>query len=283
MNRRGAEAIVQAALMDRGRRDIFVEGIQDKLVLEFLASNRRDTQVRVLVIDDVADIDEQQGGAKARVLKLARLAANAGADNLRFFVDRDFDAFSDISYPSNTWHTDFPDLEGCLLNPYYMCKLIRLGYLAASISPHDVLAVTNAICRQLSLLRILSSRKGLELPITDSNKARFIIHNNGDVQFDLEKYIRSVLQSARIPLRRLASILEEYETLVDEMKDIEDEHLTRGKDFFDVCRIVLRRLGVNASQLPNVLWAATEKGVLDNNDNLAQAVAFISEQNQTTE
>ena len=126
MIRRTPEAVVQAALMDRERTDLFVEGVHDKLVLEFLCGDERNNNVRVLSIDNAVLLQDQEGGAKARVLRLAELAEQKGAFNLRFVVDRDFDPLIGATVPANTWQTDLPDTEGYLFHEHAFSKVLRV-------------------------------------------------------------------------------------------------------------------------------------------------------------
>lgn len=281
MIRRCPEAIVQAAAMDQERKDLFVEGIRDKLALEFLASADRNPDVRIFVIDETADIDQSVCGAKGRLLHLARTAADAGVTNLRFLVDREFDHLTGTSYPPNTWHTALPDFDSHLFAPYYVRKAIHLGYLKESVSPEDLLAHVFSICRTLSCLRLLSLREGLDLPINDSRKSKFLTLRKGELCFDFDKYLRAVMQSAGMPLRGHGTLAVKHAQLTTELSELADRQLVRARDFFEICEIVLRRFGVDTKELPSVFWAAVDERSIESDDDLTAAIRFLSRGNRT--
>jgi hypothetical protein len=276
MIQRLPEAIIQAAKMDPSRRDLFVEGIQDKLILDFLSADSRNRNVRILVIDHVADIPLSEGGAKGRLLQLAQIAANSGLANLRFFIDHDCDKYLGREYPQNVWHTDYPDMEGYVIRRSNIDKVLKIAYLAENILPSQLLEVCSGICRKLFVLRLLSERESLRLPITSSRKSKFIRIKNGQISFAFENLLKALLQEAGISLTLLTQIMEKHDTLSQELASVSDTDLIRGKDFLAICEVVLSRWGINNKELPQVLWATLESDSVMDEENLRRAVEFLS-------
>ena len=274
---RSPEAIVQAALMDRDRCDLFVEGLHDKLVLEFLCGERRNSNVRVLAIDTAVLLQKQEGGAKARVLRLAELAEQKGASNLRFLVDRDFDPFVGATVPTNTWQTDLPDTEGYLLHEHAFSKVLRLCYCNTSAKAASALGCTIDICRQIGILRVYSLRQHLDLPISRTKKARCVATGQHKITLDFDRFLTSVLQTGKISLKQKPSVLADLQTLTDELDDTPSRELVRGKDFMEICPVVLRRLGIESKEFPTVLWATLDAQHMHSHATLTAIIEFMRE------
>jgi hypothetical protein len=277
---RAPEAIVQAAAMDSERRDLYVEGLHDKLVLEFLCGKTRDRGVRILPVDEALDLCHSEGGSKGRLLVLAQTAQQKGVQNLRFFVDRDLDPFIGAAVPGNTWQTDFPDFEGYLLNVAALSKALRLSY---SNPQTDILSLLDSlitICRELGLLRVLSCRNNLALPVTKTKKTRCVELRNGIVAFDCDRFLTAVLQEGHINLSRKSALIDGLQAIKKELNDAPSVQFVRGKDFIEISIIALRRLGIDSKEFGRVLWATLDKKTALGHPTLSCVVEFLS---RTTE
>src|SRR5206468_3136096 len=78
MLRRDPEAIVTAHLMDRARRELYVEGRRDRIFLDWLISTDRHPDVSVVEISSV-NLPEISGGERGRLLHFARLVCLGSA------------------------------------------------------------------------------------------------------------------------------------------------------------------------------------------------------------
>lgn len=275
--RRSPEAIVQAARMDPKRSDLFVEGIHDKLILHFICDNRMKLNCRILVIDQIAEIAVSNGGAKERLLSLARIAEQANVTNLRFLVDRDLDQFLNKEYPSNTWVTDYVDMEGYLLTTDHLLKAIRLGYCSDSISIEELLSMSTQICRRITALRIISQRQNLGLSISASKKHKYITLKNKKPIFDFDKFCRGLFNNAHLSLSQFDLVMRAHEEVETELSLLSDKHVVRGKDFLDVSQAIICSLGVKTSEFSYILWSTLERTVHRDHKTLSQITRFLTE------
>jgi len=273
---RSPEAIIQAAIMDADRNDLFVEGIHDKMVLEFLSEPNRNHAIRIFPIDEIAEIGESENGAKGRLLKLAHFASRESATNLKFFVDRDLDCFVGDDLPNNTWKTDFPDLEGYLINDKTVSKILKLCYNTERLDASVFLASLMSICRKTGLLRVFSRRKKLDLPITKTNKTKCITLKSGIITFDFDRFFTAVLQGAGQKLSKKTTLLRGFDALKKELADEPSENLVRGKDFIEISIIALRRYGIESKEFEQILWGTLESSIIPNYPALDCVVKFLS-------
>lgn len=268
--------IVQAAVMDPMRRDLYVEGDHDRLVLDFLCQGVRDSGVRILPADSAIHLSRAHGGAKARLLFLAELAEKHDVNNLRFLVDRDFDPFIGKKCPRNTWQTDTPDMEGYLLATATLSKILRISFGAGTKDAEALFSDIIDICRQLGILRVVSLRKDMNLPISNTKKSKAIARKGRTVAFDFDRFVTAVLQEAHISLSERDSVLAEYRQIKKEFHTTPSLQLVRGKDFMDVGTIVFRRMSLETRELSRILWAALDRSIVQHFQSLAQVVAYLS-------
>jgi hypothetical protein len=260
--------------MDTDRRDLYVEGVHDKMVLEFLCGDKRDQSVRIIPIDDALYLPCSQGGTKGRLLALAKEAEQKGVQNLRFLVDRDFDSLIGVSVPSNTWQTDMPDFEGYLFTDTALSKALRISYCDSKTDASWLLNCVVQICRQLGLLHFLSRRDNLQLPIVETKKRKCVVLKDGSYTFDMSKFVTMVLQNAGISLSKMTALLADLECITETFRDTPSLKLVRGKDFMEISAIILGNH--NIKEFSRVLWATLDKNIASYYPTLASVMSFLS-------
>lgn len=276
MTRRPPNAVVRAAVMDPDRRDLFVEGVHDKLILEHLCGGRP-SSMRILVVDEHVELPNVQGGAKGRVLALAACAEQHGAHNLMFLVDTDLDRHLGNSYPPNVWQTDFPDMEALILGHDNFERVLRLAYVNPSLSSADFCRDVLSVARTIACVRLVSRKDNLNLKINDTEKRRYVAVKGSRFSFDEDAFLRTLLQKSQISLREFSRIQRRLSEERLALSSVDDSLLVRGKDCIEIGQLALRCYGVETDEFDRVLWASFNEGCLKRSRSIENLVNLLKQ------
>lgn len=255
MIRRAPEALISAARMDPERRDLYVEGISDKLILEYLLNGSIHKNVRILPIDLAVEINLADGGAKGRVLAFASFAENKGIQNLRFLADSDLDALFNDEYPSNTFLTDFPDMEGYVISERNLDKLLKVAHVREYPSVKNLHEALLSISSELGLLRFISRRFSLGLSITNTKKLKSISIDSNLPVLDFKRLITTVCHNTSEKQYNADELLFKTEQAREEFEKASQSQRIRGKDYIELMSITLRKLKLSKSEEGSTLLA----------------------------
>ncbi len=274
MLRRTLDSYLIAAQMDPERRDLFVEGDQDRILFKWLTRGQSCPECRILNISTVEIVESIQGGDKEKLLFFATFVHNK-ASNLRFFVDLDFDSFLDREYSDNVWTTDFNDLESYLINEFSIRKSLMLGLHQDSIDPVKLLDQALNLSAEVGYIRIYSKLKRKKLSINTTRISRYLKKNKANIIFKYDDYLKAILQNSNLSLSTFSRYKLGIEKLKKKYSDYEIIRLIRGKDVLEVLTKLLKLKGVNSAEFPSILWASFDESNLSSYDNLLKVVNYI--------
>lgn len=182
--------------------DIFVEGPDDKLLLDAYVRERNARGCAVYTMDtiDFAGTDFRGLGlpapsARSAVIALRKFLTDNGVDASQhlFLVDRDTEDLCATPLINGVQLTDSGALPVHLYDNSVEARLSALIY-AGKIAPDTLKRSVTSICTEVYLMRAASKRLGLGLRILSSTD--FVVGNGVDgFSFDLEGYLERCARS----------------------------------------------------------------------------------------
>lgn len=274
--RREPKAILVAHKMDPTRRDVYVEGPDDKSLVKWVSEQSIGINARILTIDGV-DLPEVQGGNRGRLIEFARLVEDHPA-KIRFLADADTDRLLGRPIPSNVWLTDFRDAEGYFFQPPCVEKALALG-IGDRFDAEQVLGNILSRGRILGALRLFSERENMQLPFqrTDPWKSLSYSSQTAQVDLDLRRYVGTLLQNAGRSLTEREGIIEGVNELIRSMRHVPDHELLHGKDAVLILEKVLIEFDIPRGNAVRILRASFERSHVENYPNLNAVVRYLSE------
>lgn len=276
MIRREPKAILVAHVMDSARRELYVEGMRDRLFLGWLVRDEKDPDTTIIQIASV-NIQIDGGGERGRLFAFARWLDDQQLDaiNIRCFADADFDRLLNRERPHSIWLTDPRDLEGYTLCVECLDKMLKLGVNTEAMSAEEILEIVTSICSRLGLLRLLSERDALDLPFQRTDLRRRLRFISGQLRVDFDAYLRALLQNADISLARIPSVLRALDDLDEELRDVPHSEIIHGKDALLVIDKLLSRFGVKPNESSRMLWTSFEASFVISGSNLDVMKRFL--------
>ena len=274
MIRRPPEAIVEAARLDPGRLDLFVEGIADKLFISHFCDPATVREIRVFPIDLAMEYSSNANGCKGRVLHLAAIAAQKGVQNLRFLVDSDLDHLLDLAPLPNLIRTELPDIEAHSISVNALRKTIQIGYgqqLDHIDEIHNALVFASS---EIGLLRYVSLANRLNLSINGSKKDKCLSVRNELPVFDIRRFLKNVLQNSQdttIDEPGVCSLLEGHR---HHFESVPIENRIRGKDYQELFALFGRKSKHGWKEPANVMMATIERDHLRTAKHLLEISEF---------
>ncbi|MCX5847673.1 MAG: DUF4435 domain-containing protein [Deltaproteobacteria bacterium] len=260
--------------MDDQRHELFVEGESDRILLEWLARDTINPDVRILELDKYVEVDVHEGGAKGRILIVAANLQDR-TTRARFFVDADYDILLGRAIPANVWITDRKDIEGYLAEITVMKKAIYLGLQREALNPWEVLSNVIVMCRDVGLLRIVSQRDCMDLPFQRTPAAKYVRKKLGKIVFEFPSFLKALLHNAKISLEKLSFIEAAHSQIRDELEEVDDLRIIHGKDFLGISEAYVCKLGLEANQFARMLWSAFDESITARAPNLHKVLQFI--------
>lgn len=273
--RRAPKAIITAHRMYPSRRELYVEGRNDKIFLDYLVGGEKHPDARIIEIKLVDMPASASGGEKGRLLDFAQEIEGAGAQ-IKAFADADTDRILGRSRPANVLLTDKRDLEGYVLREECVEKVLKLGLLEDALNAEDVLRRTNSLGRQLGVLRIMSEIDELELPFQRTDLSRHIDIEGYSVQLRLENYVRALIQNASMSLKVHSEILDRHREVADEYSHVDDAEIVHGKDAVIALERLLRAQGLPHEATGSLLRCSFERQWIEGCYSLEQVYEFLT-------
>lgn len=249
-------ALLATYELDPDRCDLVVEGISDRHFLEWLVGSSKDPKAAIMAISEIEMPDVGNGGARGRLMALAREAPGTLAP-LRFLADADFDRLEDAQVPPNVWLTDRRDLEGYLVRSDCLEKIWRLA-LASNLDEQQLLDSLVCAAKEIMFLRMASRRLRLDLPFAETDLRKRVVATQRSVEVDVEKLARALLQNGLVSLSELDSLLSETRKLA-RSEHHPDHDLIHGKDYLELLGEVLLKCGVSREDSARCVWSSFER------------------------
>ncbi len=274
--RRTPEAILVAHRMDPERRELYVEGVRDRVFLGWLLANALHPTATIREIA-LVDIDFPEGGEKGRLLEIARRCAG-GPLSLGFFADADIDRLLGRHPPSNVWFTDYRDMEGYVLDVPCVDKVLRVGFASDLPTAEELLSEIWRVARSLGLLHVVSEENGLRLPFQRTECTRYVdIERPCRLNFRMESYVQALLQNAALSITKRDDVLALLDTVGRRLANVPDCQVVHGKSAFALLRKTIRCLFVkDCGNADYVLWTSFDRSSVPQYASLSRVVAFLS-------
>lgn len=273
--RQDPQRILAAHRMDPARRELYVEGHSDRIFLDWLVGDQKSKDARIIEIGLVELLGEITGGEKGRLLTFAREVEGADAQ-IKVLADADTDRILERSVPTNVLLTDKRDLEGYVLRPECVEKVIRLGYLNDRLDAHHVLREVTSLGRELGILRLMSELDERDLPFQRTELRRHLIINGDSVRFNLEGFATALLHNAGISLKELPEIMRRHREVVETYSHLRDEQIVHGKDSIVVFERLLRAHGLQPEDAGRLLRCSYERQWIQGHPALERVYEFLT-------
>lgn len=274
MIRRHPEAVITAHRMDPSRRELYVEGVRDRLFLSWILGTNvaTDASVREIAFVETPGVS---GGERGRLIDFARRLGERQI-GIRMFADADWDRVLGRPVPERVWLTDYRDLEGYLLRVECIDKVLRLGLATEQIQAESLLETVKKHCRRLAILRLLSESESLDLPFQSTGLRRFLKTLNEELVVDIDGYVRALIQNAGISLKEMRPLLNRLDQLEAHYASTPDAELIHGKDATCIIEVALSKWGIRKDEGQRLLWCSFEGRLVDAESTLGSVLAFLS-------
>jgi hypothetical protein len=273
MIQRDLKAILAAHRIDPERRELYVEGKRDRLLLHWLAEPDIDYNTSIIEIANVYLPNETVGGERGRLLALAR-ASQTWEAQMAFLADADFDRILRRRVPRNVWLTDRRDMEGYLLREECFRKAMVIGHGIETWSPQELLLEVQKTGRTLGLLRLVSEVDHLDLPFRKLKLERYVGIKNKTLSIKVDQLLQTLLQNARLTIKRRDGIMQRFEQLKEEYSSMPDSELIHGKDALRLYEIAVEKYGGD-SKAANALWVTFERAWVGEYPALGKVCEFL--------
>lgn len=272
--RRDALAIAASYKIDPQRRELYVEGQRDRLFIQWLTEGARSPDARIVEARFV-DSPTALGGERGRLVAFGKSVEHLQLA-IRIWLDADHDRIENEVVGSNIYLTDFRDLEGYFLREDCFTKFVMLGLAKDSPEGAGLLAQVLRESRRIGLLRIVSHRMGLALPFQDTEITRYMAWRAGTLSVDFDRLLNALMQSAGIPQKQRAAILNHYDRVVSEFVETEHVQIAHGKDVCDFIRVVCGDQHLTSEQTARTMWTSLERAQIIESPQLARAARFLA-------
>lgn len=268
--RQRMDELVSLYELEPGIRDIFVEGEQDRAILEWFFSEIGDRAVSIKEISSV-DVPASQVRAhnldennRGRVITLAiELQGKLGNEAVAAtcVIDADFDRLLGIqhNYPL-LLTTDFTCFEMYLCEEPPLNKLLRLCALKCPYPASKVLADLRSALTELFLARAANHTLKWGMTVISFEKC---CEMRGAVILDRQEYVTRLLNANRRTEDRAVFLnsIEEYRKRLPS----DPRHHAHGHDFINLLAWYFRQLGSTNSSVSSAMrffWCCVESSAL---------------------
>jgi hypothetical protein len=276
MLRRPPESILVAHRMDRGRRELYVEGTRDRAFLTWLAEGDLADKSEIIPIDLVDLPDVQEGGNRERLKDFLSIVESSGYD-VRGLIDADQGRLIAETVPSNAWLTDLRDIEGYVLTVENIEAALRLGCGIVAGEIQQILNSTFEAAIYLAAVRLASHRLGLRLPVSKSELRGCVnVSRIGTINFNRRRCLTSLLQSAHISLGKLDAVEDAVAAAMTELMERPRIEVVHGKDCMKLLTRQFRGMGAsNLADAAPLVWTSSRREVLIEFPVLRQVIEYL--------
>lgn len=266
------QTIFAAHRLDSERRDLFVEGAEDRRFLRVLAGDRL---APAAAIREIGTVKISGNSNKRRLLEFAVLARSQS--RIRFFADADFDRICGRTTPSNVWLTDCRDLEHYLLDDRSIAKVWGVALGRNQVDARGIRDAVLSAGRTLGILRFMSEADGSCLPFQRTALVGRIAADEQSVMVDLKRLLEVLLQNAGRSLRELSELERKHQEWTLRYEEAPSCDLAHGKDCLVLVSEMIKSQGVARQDAPKLMWAAFDLRFIDRYPALREVLEFVTD------
>jgi hypothetical protein len=242
--RRSIHELVTRYEFEPGLKDIYVEGSDDKAILEGILQEQQVDGVAVFEISSV-ELPTEPGedtGCRTKVVKLARALTRAFRGkqlHVACVIDSDLDYVTGAGENNALLlRTDYASMEMYFFTSDVFEKLNKQGLRGRRLTDHMVNGFMASALTSLFLIRCVNAKREWQLEYLRFDK--LVSFGRGRFGFDLDGYVERYLSKNGCPGRR-----EEFLRQVNavELPDGLDRRcFIHGHDFLSLLRLMLNKL-----------------------------------------
>ena len=242
--KRTIDEIITLYNLEPEMRSIFVEGVSDKVLIEYYLVKNDISDVTIYEIDSYVDFsslysekDFLKRNNKKKLVELAKTFDSNFPEKLHFVLciaDKDFDEILEQKIQSqHLVYTDYNSLELYLFQVEVISKLYQIVLHGFPIEPEKTLSELKLPLKELFLFRyakeVLKLDDDFEMLSKNIFEKHFDVKSNGNIYFEKDTYIHKILVKnnlLKIKLDFLEKIEEGRKLLTGDFRNF-----IRGHDF----------------------------------------------------
>jgi len=273
--RRKPDAWLKSLEMDSQRKILVVEGIEDRLLVEYLTDNKLNSSAIILEIDSIDISEKIDGGNKGRLIYLSEIVEQNRS--FKIFIDKDYSEFTKTKYKNNVITTDFKDLESYLYEVDFLRKFIKVGLKTERINEKGLLK-SISLLRYFGIVRIVSIVNELKLSVNKTNEriSKYInIGSDNTFTIEEDRYITSLIQNSNNNID-FATLSELIKKSIEKFAGIHFKEIVHGKDMIALVKILASKINFKKDNIENVLWMSFDNRKLEDYINLSEIVEYLT-------
>jgi hypothetical protein len=265
--------------MDPARRELYVEGVRDRIFLGWLAGSRLQRST-IIVQSAQVEIPLGEGGERGRLLEFARQCIGRAPPSIAFFADADVDPLLGLAEPQNVWLTDHRDMEAYVLNVTCIDKALRVGFACDDPDAQTLLSAVMRVARTVGALQVVSGERKAKFPFQSTDVAKYTDFTAPCAcEFRLDAYVQALLQNAT-PARSIGErpgVLKALAEMEKRLDGVPDSELVHGKTALALMHKAIRCLvAKDCGSIEYVLWTSFDPACLPYRPSLARVVEFLA-------
>lgn len=275
--KRTVEEIISICKLEPSTKNIYVEGISDKLVIDNFLKKQKINDISVFDIDCIdfrevfakmspSDLNILKDSNKEKVAFLAlKVEKEAGNCHFLGIIDRDLDFVNNhIKSGKYLSYTDYNSMEMYLFSYDNIDALLRNSFrITSNVNVDNFMKSIGHVCRILFYIRAyLESSNG---SVVDFKRNLSYDRKDNTCSLDIKNYISKIAQANKMVCGLDGLHKEIEEKLAKSVGDIRLE--IKGHDFikvlyFSICKH--KKVNMNESELANTFWVYLDDRVLVN-------------------
>lgn len=275
--KRTVEEIISICKLEPSTKNIYVEGISDKLVIDNFLKKQKINDISVFDIDciDFREVFAKMSPSELNILKdsnkekvaFLTLKVEKESGNCHFLgiIDRDLDFVNNhIKSGKYLSYTDYNSMEMYLFSYDNIDALLRNSFrITSNVNVDNFMKSIGHVCRILFYIRAyLESSNG---SVVDFKRNLLYDRKDNTCSLDIKNYISKIAQANKMVCGLDGLHKEIEEKLAKSVGDIRLE--IKGHDFikvlyFSICKH--KKVNMNESELANTFWVYLDDRVLVN-------------------
>lgn len=275
--KRTIDEVISICKLEPSTKNIYVEGLSDKLVIDNFLRKQKINDIRVFDIDciDFSEVFAKLPHSELNILKdsnkekvaFLSLKVENEVENCHLLgiIDRDLDFVNNhVKSGKYLSYTDYNSMEMYLFSYDNIDALLKNSFrITTNVNVDNFMKSIGYVCRVLFYIRAyLESSNG---SIVDFKKNLSYDRTDNTCSLDIEKYINKIAQANRMVCSFDGLYKEIQEKLAKSVDDIRLE--IKGHDFikvlyFSICKH--KKVSMDESELANTFWVYLDDRVLAN-------------------
>lgn len=276
IEKRNFSEILAICRLEPEMRNIIVEGVTDKLVLERFLKKEHKTGISIMNVDMICFDDEYpkiseeevkllKESNKEKVIYLTSKVENVSSTcRLLGIIDRDFDMiFNKVRKGRCLAYTDYNSMELYLFKEEYIKEIIGNIYrISSKIDVNALMLSIGNVCRFLFFLH--SYLIPFNGRMVDFCKSFSYDKHTNECKLDMEKYLSKILQNNKLSDK--AKIISDKLRSQLNVPAVDVRLEMRGHDFISVLYHALykhKRISMSEEDFANSIWLCLDSQLLE--------------------